>query len=79
MDKDQLDQLMSALDEMAGMIAKIRETIPGDAAAEQAEAIDESTEEEEVSAETEEPLAPADDKQVKKNAAVAMLKKSLPI
>lgn len=77
MDKDQLDQLMAALDEMAGMISKIREAVPGDAAAEQSQAIDESTQEEEVSTETEEPLAPADDKQLKKNAAVAMLKRSL--
>lgn len=77
MDKLQLDQLMSALDEMAGMISKIREAIPGDAAAEESQSIEEATEEEEVSGETEEPLAPADDKQLKKNAAVAMLKRSL--
>ncbi len=77
MDKAQLDQLMAALDEMAGMISKIREAVPGDAAAEQSAAIDGATEEEEVAGETEEALAPADDKQLKKNAAVAMLKRSL--
>lgn len=77
MDKAQLDQLMAALDEMAGMISKIREAVPGDAAAEQAEAIDGATQEEEVAGETDESLAPADDKQLKKNAAVAMLKRSL--
>lgn len=77
MDKEQLDGLMAALDEMAGMIAKIRETIPGDAAEEQAQELDEATQEEEVAGETEESLAPADDKQLKKAAAVAMLKRSL--
>lgn len=77
MDKLQLDQLMAALDEMAGMISKIREAVPGDAAEEQSSQIDDATEEEEVAGETEEPLAPADDKQLKKNAAVAMLKRSL--
>lgn len=77
MDKEQLDQLMMALDEMAGMIAKIRESVPVDAAVEQTDEIDAATEGEQVVAEDDAPLVPADDKQMKKAAAVAMLKKSL--
>jgi hypothetical protein len=77
MDKMQLSQLMTALDEMAGMIAKIRESMPTDSAEEESAAIDESTAEEEVAGETEESLAPADDKQLKKAAAVAMIRKSI--
>jgi hypothetical protein len=77
MEKEQLDELMAQLDGVSEMIARIREMVPADAAVEEAESIDEATADEEVAGDTDASLAPADDKQVKKAAAVAMLKRSL--
>lgn len=77
MDPAQIEQLIAAFDGLSEIMAQIREANPVDAAVEQEEGVEEATMEEEEAGETEEPLAPANDKQVKKNAAVAMLKRSL--
>lgn len=105
MDKDLIMKLQTAIASMSDMLSKLQEAMPGDAAEEQSETIDEATEEETAGTAldpttdgsgedegaqpdmTDETAAPADveggeeddqAKRVKKAAAIAMLKKSLP-
>jgi hypothetical protein len=75
MDKMQLDELMEMLDQVSGAISKIREMVPGDAAAEQSDEIDSATAGEGEVSEDPAPLKPAGDKEVRKAAMVSMLKK----
>lgn len=77
MDKAQLDQLMAALDEMSGMMEKIREMLPGDAADEQSDNIDQATAPEVDQGTDDSQVRSADDKQMRKSASIAMLKKSI--
>ncbi len=78
MDKEQLSKLMMALDEMAGLIAQIKEAVPSDAAAEEADMVDEATVGEEAEEADDSQLKQADSKDVRKAAQVQMLKRSLP-
>jgi len=77
MDPEQIEELLAAFEPVKAMLEQLREQYPKDAAQEQEEGIDETTNEEEEYGQTDEALAPANDKQLKKNAAVAMLKRSL--
>lgn len=78
-DKEDLSTVLESLDAMAAMIQKIRDTLPGDSAEEQADAVDESTSEEEMEHDDTESIKPSagGDKEMKKAAMVAMIRKNL--
>jgi hypothetical protein len=75
MEKEQLTQLMAALDEMSGMMDRIRAMLPAEAPMDEAEALAEPGEDE-AEVEVVAP-APAADKDVRKSAMVAALRKSM--
>jgi Sec-independent protein translocase protein TatA len=79
MEKADFGAVLEALDSMGAMIQKIRDMLPGDSAEEQSSEVDEATEEGETKAVGDESLKPSDsaDKDMKKAAAVAMIKKQL--
>lgn len=79
MEKADFGAVLEALDSMGAMIQKIRDMLPGDSAEEQASEVDEATEEGETKAVGDDTLKPSDnaDKDMKKAAAIAMIKKQL--
>lgn len=80
MEKMDIDSVLESLDSMSAMIKQLRDTLSGDSAEEQAAEVDDATMESEMATADEESIKSSEgskDKDLKKAAAVAMLKKQL--
>lgn len=78
MGPDELNKLSEALNSILEMVEQVRGMMPTDNAEEQSENIDEATQDEQMSADDVESIKPSSDpKDIKKMAAMAMIKKQL--